>query len=315
MRVKQRECRLKAGFSTQPLRYRLAKNLLLGRRLLNGIEKKPPAGSFRTLLFHDLAEEQLPAFDRLVQHIMAAHGFITPGETESILAGTSDPAHRDIRVLLTFDDGFQSQARAAREILDRYAIKAVFFLCPGLMDVPAERQQEAIAKCIFDGEHAKNLPDHIRLLSWSEAESLLVAGHTIGSHTAFHRRLCGLGAKELQGEVVGSGELLEKRLGISVRWFAYPFGNIESIDPSSYELIRSRYEFSCSGIRGLNSPQTRPLALLRDCIEPLSPLEYQEFVLLGGLDFYYRNRARRLETFAKRAEKDSHNKRVYRLAL
>jgi peptidoglycan/xylan/chitin deacetylase (PgdA/CDA1 family) len=265
--------------------------------------RKAPAGSFRTILFHDLPEAQLAAFDRLVQHVMATHGFITPAEAESILAGSPDPTNLGIRVLLTFDDGFQSQARAAREILDRYAIKALFFLCPGLMDVPAERQKEAIARCIFDGEGETSLPGPMRLLSWSEAKSLLASGHTIGSHTAFHRRLCGLGVEELRSEIVGSGELLEKRLGISVRWFAYPFGNIESIDPSSYELIRSRYEFSCSGIRGLNSSRTHPLALLRDCMDPTSPLEYQEFILLGGVDFFYRKRARRLHVMAESPDK------------
>jgi len=293
---------LKAGFSKQPLRYRLARSLLLSRRVLASMGGKTLAGSFRTLLFHDLPEEQLPAFDRLVQHVMADYGFITPAEAESILAGSHDPLNRRVPVLLTFDDGFASQARAAREILDRYAIKAVFFLCPGLMNVPVERQREAITRYIFDGESETSLPGSMRLLSWSEAKSLLAAGHTIGSHTVFHRRLCGLGAEELQREIVGSGELLEKRLGISVRWFAYPFGNIESIDPSSYELIRSRYEFSCSGIRGLNSNQTHPLALLRDCMDPMSPLEYQEFILLGGLDFFYRNRARRLHLMAKNAD-------------
>ena len=273
----------------------------MGRRLWNGMGSKRLTGSFRTILFHDLPEEQLPAFDRLVQHVMAAHGFITPAEAESILAGSHDPLNRRVPVLLTFDDGFQSQASAAREILDRYAIKAVFFLCPGLMDVPAERQKEAIARHVFDGERETSLPGSMRLLSWSEAQSLSASGHTIGSHTSFHRRLTGLGPEELQGEVAGSGELLEKRLGISVHWFAYPFGNIESIDPSSYELIRSHYEFSCSGIRGLNSNQTHPLALLRDCMDPMSPLDYQEFVLLGGLDFFYRRRARRLHLMAKNA--------------
>jgi len=281
----------------------MAKTLLPGLRLLRRLGVGSLGGGFRVLLFHDIPKEHFRFFERLLEHILAVRGVITPDQAQALLSGQVPVGCQGkIPMLLTFDDGFQSQARVAEKILDKYGVKAIFFICPGLIDIPPEGQREAIAKYIFDGKHGEDLPGNLRLLSWSEAESLLASGHTIGSHTSFHRRLTGLGPEELQGEVLGSGELLEKRLGISVHWFAYPFGNIESIDPSSYELIRSHYEFSCSGIRGLNSNQTHPLALLRDCMDPMSPLDYQEFVLLGGLDFFYRRRARRLHVMAKNAD-------------
>jgi len=172
----------------------------------------------------------LPAFERLLRHLMVTHCFVTPAEAESILKGEAVSRNGRSRLLLTFDDGFASQARAAREILSHYGIKGIFFLCPGLMDLPVERQREAVAQYIFEERSGGVATSNIRLLSWAEAKSLLVSGHTVGSHTAFHRRLSELHPGELQKEIVDSAELLEQRLGVSIRWFAYPFGNIESIN-------------------------------------------------------------------------------------
>jgi len=254
------------------------------------------------LLFHHIPKEQWNGFERLVQRIFASHAIITPDQAEAILEGRVPTATNGrVPVLFTFDDGFKSQLLLAKEVLHRYGVKGLFFVCPGLLTVPQGKQQVAITRYIFDGQPLPRFAEEPALLSWKDVEDLAVLGHTVGSHTAFHRRLSQLSAGEVEREVFGSADLLEKQLGRPVTWFAYPFGNIESIDASSCEVIGKRYRFSCSGIRGLNSKASHPLALLRDEMAPDSPADYQEFILRGGLDFYYRNRARRLHLMAKNA--------------
>jgi hypothetical protein len=183
-------------------------------------------------------------------------------------------------------------------------VKGLFFVCPGLLTVPQGQQQSAIARYIFDGQPVPRFAKELALLSWKDVEDLAALGHTVGSHTAFHRRLSRLSAGEAEREVFGSADLLDKQLGRPVTWFAYPFGNIESIDASSCEVIGKRYRFSCSGIRGVNSKESHPLALLRDAMAPDSPAHYQEFILRGGLDLYYRKRARRLNRMTQGAGRD-----------
>lgn len=291
--------------AAQSLRYRLAKPLLYTRRLLNALDGSKQEKGFRILLFHSIPDHQLPVFEDLMQHIMADHEIVCPGEVESILAGQTAAQHGRTRILVTFDDGFRSQVATAEKVLDRYAIKAIFFVCPGLMNIPVGRQDEAVAKYVFDGRLSEAVPAETKLMSWSATESLLASGHTIGSHTALHRRLSELAPEELDAEIVGSADLLEQRLGVPIRWFAYPFGDIESVSESSYGLIRKRYSYCCSGIRGFNADDTYPLGLLRDCLDPLGPVEYQDFVLLGGLDLLYRSRARKLQDMARRAKHGS----------
>src|SRR6185436_13924958 len=93
------------------------------------------------------------------------------------------------------------------------------------------------------------IPKHRTFMSWEDLQSLLAAGHTIGSHTLSHQRLSMISNDERKKEIIDSGDVLEKRLGTKIRWFAYPFGDIGSIDAESYRIIRTRYDFCCTGLR------------------------------------------------------------------
>jgi peptidoglycan/xylan/chitin deacetylase (PgdA/CDA1 family) len=136
-------------------------------------------------------------------------------------------------------------------------------------------------------------------MTWHDLASLRADGHTIGSHTLSHQRLSAISGDERKREILDSADVLQKRLGESVRWFAYPFGTIGSIDAESYALIRSRYEFCCTGLRGLNAAPVPRFALLRDPVDPLSPFDYQQLSLSGGLDFLYSRSVKRLMSWAK----------------
>ncbi len=284
-------------------RYRFAKVWLSAWESLGYFKRVYPAGTFRVLLFHDIPRNLWTAFESLVRYVMDCHGVLTPEEAEGILDGTSPPI-LDTRIpcLLTFDDGFESHQNVAKEILNRYGLKAIFFVCPGLMDISRENQREAIARHIFDGHvRSTDLPDEMALMFWSDLESLIGSGHTIGSHATHHLRLSKLSIDVLQREIVESAELLASRLGISTRWFAYPFGDLGSIDWESYGIIGTRYEFCCSGIRGMNSGRTHRLGLLRKHLDLGTPFEYQKLVLEGGLDFWYKVQARRLQAMINKA--------------
>jgi len=163
------------------------------------------------------------------------------------------------------------------------------------MDIPQERQREPITRHIFEGELGTGrIPDDTTLMSWADVQSLVQAGHTIGSHALFHRRLSRLTDEERRGEIIDSGSFLEDRLEVPVRWFAYPFGDLGSIDSSSLRIIGGRYEFCCSTLRGVNAATTRPLELLRDHIDLSASFAYQRMILAGSLDFRYRRSVKQL---------------------
>jgi peptidoglycan/xylan/chitin deacetylase (PgdA/CDA1 family) len=58
---------------------------------------------------------------------------------------------------------------------------------------------------------------------------------TIGAHGRTHRPLAGLGEAELDAELDGSRDLLERRLGVEVRHFCYPYGGRAECGPREFD--------------------------------------------------------------------------------
>lgn len=103
-------------------------------------------------------------------------------------------------VILSFDDGWSDQFMYAFPILEKYHYQATFF--------------------VFTNSIGRR-----GFLTWNELRRMLVAGMTIGSHTRSHPYLTKIAnSVALWDEIRGSKRTLEKRLGVTVNEFAYPFG-------------------------------------------------------------------------------------------
>jgi peptidoglycan/xylan/chitin deacetylase (PgdA/CDA1 family) len=281
------------------LRYQIAAPWLIARRLINSFRVRPPASAFRILMLHDVPEEQCNAFERLVADLKKTRKILSPEEAEKLLDGVApDQPATDwgrLPVLISFDDGFQSNHVLAADILAGHGVKALFFVCPELVDLEGEAQAQAIAANIFRGQiDWRQLPQDQRLMTWSELAELRAMGHTIGAHGMGHRRLAGLAGDALGREILGAGARIEEELQAPADWYAYAFGNIASINRAALAAIALHYKYCRSGIRGVNSEATGRYALLADQIEADLPGTYLDLVLEGGLDGRYRQPAGQL---------------------
>jgi peptidoglycan/xylan/chitin deacetylase (PgdA/CDA1 family) len=251
------------------------------------------ASGFRILHFHDIPDEKTNAFSIFAEAVVQRHGTITPQDAEAWLVGMPPKwvaATRSgcLPCLFAFDDGFASNYRIAREVLEPLGIKALFFIAPGLIGLPEDEQRERIAWTIFDGALATDeLPPDLRLMTWEEISSLKDMGNTIGAHGMLHRRLTRLAGDELEWEIIEARVQLALHLGAPPAWYAYAFGDIGSISRSAIELIGAHYRYCRSGVRGVNDRATAPLALRSEDIELSAPLAYQKLTTEGGLDGYY----------------------------
>ena len=104
-------------------------------------------------------------------------------------------------VVLSFDDGTRDFTEVVLPLLVRYRTPAVLYLVTGAVDRGAAGD-----------------------LSWGQLEEAVASGLvTIGSHTHTHADLSKATAAQAEEEMRRSKRLVEERLGVPCRHFAYPW--------------------------------------------------------------------------------------------
>jgi len=103
-----------------------------------------------------------------------------------------------------------------------------------------------------------------RVLTWEEIRAMHQGGMAFGSHTLTHPVVSQLAPQELEQELGASKCLLEKRLGIPVLDFAFPFGKASDCSPAALEMLsRCGYRSAVTTVPGVNTPQVNPFELRR----------------------------------------------------
>lgn len=110
------------------------------------------------------------------------------------------------------------------------------------------------------------------MLTWDEARRLADRGHAIGSHGVSHTIMTRLGLAEARAEIAESKRVIEERLGLEVRHFAYPNGREEDFSPDLVAACREAgYRSVSTCAWGLNRPGRE------------SPYWIRRLGLVGGL--------------------------------
>ncbi len=250
---------------------------------------------FRILIFHDVTPAERSAFEDLVAHLAGRDALLSPDAAARWIAGdTPVKSTAPAPCLLTFDDGFAGNHELAASVLAKYGVKAVFFVCPGLVDLDAEAQLAAVRANVVRRDFTDaNSMGRLRLMNWQEIGDLAATGHAIGAHGMTHRALSSLAGDELRREILESGARIEAAISRPVDWYAYAFGGIDHISAAALEIIAERYLLCRSGIRGRNRAGANRLALFADHVDLSAPRTYQRLTAEGALDLAYLGRRRR----------------------
>ncbi len=150
---------------------------------------------------------------------------VSVAELAEGLAGRGRLPNRPI--VLTFDDGYEDNYRAALPVLLRQGMRASFFVVTGKIGQPG-------------------------YMTWAQARQMREQGMEIGSHTVHHYTLNEINLKEMERELLASRLMLESNLPAAPAVFANPFGETA---PAVVELLaRTGYQAACSSVVGLNHP-------------------------------------------------------------
>ncbi len=177
----------------------------------------------------------------LLLQLSPTHEFIGYGEAiRRIHHGPIDRPY----AAFSFDDGFASNARAAR-ILEEFGATGCFFVPPAFVGVPTV----AGARRFFGFRQGVDEP----AMTWDDLERLKTAGHEIGNHTMNHRVLSELGDDEVADEIGSAADVLRSRLGESTH-FAWPRGTFDHMTDEAARLVfRTGHESCASAVRGVHT--------------------------------------------------------------
>lgn len=214
------------------------------------------------LMFHRVLEatdeastHSLPAivigrstFTALLRHLTRSAD-VLPADTHGrfVQRGSQRP-----QVLLTFDDGWEDNARVAWPELAAAGLPAAIFICPGQMDTLEpfwpERAVAASGRTRRDAhmlvERLKGFPRSVReswiaehgldrpapaavdrTMDWDTARAMHQAGVVFGSHTYAHDILPQLTPRTAVDDLTRARAAIEQTFGAECRLLAYPNGD------------------------------------------------------------------------------------------
>jgi peptidoglycan/xylan/chitin deacetylase (PgdA/CDA1 family) len=185
----------------------------------------------------------VPEFERQVR-ALADRGY-RPVPLTALLPGAERPRVGK-PIVITFDDGWASDHRHARPILERLGWRSEHFVTVGWVGRDA-------------------------FMSWTQVEEVAGFGAGVHSHSLTHRDLDRLPPREVRHELEASKAALEARLRRRVDFLALPGGTGAgaSVRSTAREL---GYRGICTSRIGLNRLDADPYALRRIPVRCHTPL-------------------------------------------
>lgn len=195
-------------------------------------------------------------------------------------------------ILFTFDDGYNSQLNFAKQVLDTFNIKAIFFIVPNFAKIKDKNESFSFLQNNIKYKLYNKRPDiSLSNMKWDDIKYLHQKGHVIGAHSLNHLNLTKIeNQKKLEEEILSDRDAISIKIGSSkIINFAYPFGDIKSINSDVFKIISKHFVNIFSGVRGNNlNNQNKNFIFRRDAIEADFNIDLIKMFLSGFSDFYYK---------------------------
>ncbi len=141
--------------------------------------------------------------------------------------------------------------------------EAYVAIIPWLNEKSISERDALVAELLAGADLPAEALAPYRTLTWEQMRAA-PPQVTFGAHTRSHPFLSRLPHAEAEDEIAGSKAMLEKRLGVTVRHFAYPFGGPDCFTKETVELVRAAgFASAVTTTRGACQPGADPYRLPR----------------------------------------------------
>lgn len=166
------------------------------------------------------------------------------GDLTELVSVNNSVGEQQPLAVLTFDDALGGVYRDAAPVLADLDVKATIFAVTG-----------------SPGKAPTWWPGAEETLTESQLAELVVAGHTLGSHTVTHSSLVSLDDDQLESELVRSREWLGSISSQAVEFLAYPSGHHDSRVREAAQA--AGYTAACTFLNGRVTGTEDPMRLPR----------------------------------------------------
>jgi peptidoglycan/xylan/chitin deacetylase (PgdA/CDA1 family) len=221
--------------------------------------------------YHGTQKKYIYNFEKQIKFFLKYFEIIEPGLLNEFYQGNLKDSNKPF-LLLTFDDGILNNLHAV-EVLNKYKLKAYFFIVPLFVNSPPDKQKTFFTKNIRTNynEFINNELEDFLPLDWLSINRLSNQGHQIGAHTMSHRLVSAHSSYENSVyEILECKVEIERNLTKSqkiVDGFCSIVNSLESAGSKEFELIRSKYNFHFTTLPGKNYPNSNKLFIRRVNIE------------------------------------------------
>jgi len=181
-------------------------------------------------------------FEKQIRYLLSSGYKILPMDAvPDYLSGRVEITGKEI--VLTFDDGFDDNFEAAIGVLSKNRIPATYFL--SCDHIGAE---EIFPWCTPQYSYSKPI-------TMEKVLGLISMNMSIGSHTRTHPNLGDIShdRDRLYEEIAMSKKILEDKLKVPIKYFAYPFGSNSSYNKTTERIVKeSGYKAAFTNIFGSN---------------------------------------------------------------
>ena len=255
--------------------------------------------NIRIVILHDIQKKNFKKFENLLDYLSKNYNIISPDKFKLYLSGNLKRNTLKHDVLLTFDDGYKSQKIITEKFLNPRNIKAIFFLISDFIKINSKiESQNFVRNNLYKNRFTGKLDHDIQNMNYEDVLYLINSGHTIGAHTKTHAQLSKIkNESDLNIEILSCKNSLESEFKqIKIEDFAYTFGDFESINKNSLNIISKNYKYIYSGLRG-NNLNLKNRLIRRDAINLSESFNVINCYLNGYLDFLYKKKIYTLDNW------------------
>ncbi|MCT4597320.1 MAG: polysaccharide deacetylase family protein [Vallitalea sp.] len=174
-------------------------------------------------------------------------------------------------ITFTYDDGFCECYEHIVPVLDKYEIKAAFFINPNFIDGDSNYQSSFMDKVCVSNK---------KPMTWGQLKELSNNGHIIGAHTMDHVDLGqSFSIEELEYQLGECKRVIEQKVGNECNHFAYPFGQLQHLNEKSLSCAQNHFKYIYSGTNFKSYSSFHGSVINRRHIEPFWPISHMKYFL------------------------------------